>query len=195
MHETFANFLAADPATGGDPKTLNIPSMRNMNCSPNCTWTRTVRNTLTTPSNWTGAEHGVTPGFRITVSPSNFSFSGGLGETRQLTITAVPTSNLTAAVAFGEVRLTEGGNQAPEAHMTVAIKGEPFVVAAVSRKLHGATNHDIPLPLLGTPAIEPRTGPADGTHQLVVTFTSPVTLTGASVVEGTGTACLCPRWQ
>ena len=132
------------------------------------------------------------PGFTISVSPSNFNFSGGLGETRQLTITAVPTSNLTSAVAFGEVRLTEGGNQAPEAHMTVAIKGEPFVVGAVSRKLHGATNHDIPLPLLGTPAVEPRTGPADGTHQFVVTFTSPVTLTGASVVQGTGTADLCP---
>ena len=52
MHETFANFLAANPATGGDPKTLNLPSVRNMNCTPSCTWTRTVRNTRNVPSNW-----------------------------------------------------------------------------------------------------------------------------------------------
>ena len=36
MNETFANYLAANPATGGDPRTLNIPSVRDMNCTPNC---------------------------------------------------------------------------------------------------------------------------------------------------------------
>ncbi|MEO5721282.1 MAG: S8 family serine peptidase, partial [Chthoniobacterales bacterium] len=98
MNETFANFLAANPSTGGDPKTLNLPSVRNMTCSPSCTWTRTVRNTRTTPSNWKALGVVATPGFQITVSPANFSFTGSLTETRQLTITATPTSNLTAAV-------------------------------------------------------------------------------------------------
>ena len=188
MNEIFSRYLAANPTSGGDPATLNIPSMRNMNCAPHCVWTRTVRNTLTTPSNWTVSSSTTLAGFNITVSPSSFSFAGGLGETQELTITAVPNSNLTSAVAFGEVRLTETGSQAPEAHMTVAIKGEPFVVGAVSRKTHGATNYDVPLPLLGTPTVEPRVGPSAGTHQMVVTFTSPVTLAGAAVTEGTGAA-------
>jgi subtilisin family serine protease len=188
MNEIYSRYLAANPATGGDPKTLNIPSMRNTNCANHCIWKRTVRNTLTTPSNWNVSTSTSVPGFNISVSPSSFSFSGGIGETQELTITAIPTSNLTAAVAFGEVRMTETANQAPEAHMTVAIQGEPFVVGAVSRKLQGATSYDIQLPLLGTPAVEPRTGPTNGTHQLVATFTAPVTLTGASIVEGTGMA-------
>ena len=47
MDETTQHFLDANPNTGGDPKTLNIPSVRNMECTPSCTWTRTVRNTLT----------------------------------------------------------------------------------------------------------------------------------------------------
>jgi hypothetical protein len=129
------------------------------------------------------------PGFNISVSPSTFSFNGNIAETRQITITATPTQNLTSAVAFGEVRLTENSNQAPEAHMTVAIKGEPFVVNAVSRKAHGtAGTHDVPLPLLGNIGVEPRLAAADGTHQVVVRFTAPVVLTGASVVEGNGTA-------
>jgi hypothetical protein len=198
MNETTSNFLNADPATGGDVKTLNLPAMRNMQCAPHCTWTRTVRNTRTTPTSWNASAMAITPGFNLTVSPANFSFTGNLGETQELTITAVPTSVLTGPVAFGEVVLSQsaptgvGEPTAPDARMTVAIKGEPFVVSAVSRKLHGANNHDIALPLLGPVGIESRTGPVDGAHQLVVTFTAPVTLTGASVVEGTGTATFVP---
>jgi hypothetical protein len=188
MHETTVRFLNANPASGGDPKVLNIPSMRNVACAPHCQWTRTVRNTKTTPSSWTATGVPSVPGFNITVEPSTFAFGGGLTETQQLTITARPTTALTSAVTFGEVRLTEASGQSPEQHMTVAIKGEPFVVGAVSRKVHGTTSYDIPLPLLGTTAVEPRVGPADGTHQIVVTFTGPVTLTGASVVQGTGAA-------
>ena len=67
MNETFANFLAANPDTGGDPETLNIPSVRNMNCTPSCTWTRTVRNTRNVPSNWKALGVSSTPGLR---SPS-----------------------------------------------------------------------------------------------------------------------------
>ena len=62
MDETFANYLAADPNNGGDPKTLNVPSVRNMECTPNCTWTRTVRNTLTSATSWTATGTAITPG-------------------------------------------------------------------------------------------------------------------------------------
>ena len=124
MNETFANYLAANPGTGGDPKTLNIPSVRNMSCEPSCSWTRTVRNTLTTPTNWTATGSNITPGFTVTVQPPSFSFSGGLSETQVLTITAVP-SNLTVPVAFGQVLLSPAaeGNTPPQQRITVAING------------------------------------------------------------------------
>jgi hypothetical protein len=58
---------------------------------------------------------------------------------------------------------------------------------AVSRKTHGAAgNHDIPLPLSGNAGVECRNGGATGSHQIVVTFPSPVTITGVSVVPGSG---------
>lgn len=41
MSESQANYLAADPASGGDPKTLNVPSMSNYSCAASCSWTRT----------------------------------------------------------------------------------------------------------------------------------------------------------
>ncbi len=43
FNETGANYLAANPAIGGDPKTLNQPSMANYNCGGSCSWTRTVK--------------------------------------------------------------------------------------------------------------------------------------------------------
>ena len=79
MDETTQHFLDANPNTGGDPKTLNIPSVRNMECTPNCTWTRTVRNTLTSATSWTATGTAITPGFTIDVQPSSFSFTGGSG--------------------------------------------------------------------------------------------------------------------
>ena len=108
MDETTQHFIDANPNTGGDPKTLNIPSVRNMECSPNCTWTRTVRNTLTSATSWTATGTAITPGFTVDVQPSSFSFTGGLGETQELTITVTPETNLTSAVAFGEVVLHRG---------------------------------------------------------------------------------------
>jgi len=132
MNETTQHFLDANPNTGGDPKTLNIPSVRNMECSPNCTWTRTVRNTVTSATSWTATGTAITSGFTIDVQPSSFSFTGGLGETQELTITATPNTNLTSAVAFGEVVLHQGTNgngpngiAIPDARITVAIEGSP----------------------------------------------------------------------
>jgi len=142
MDETTANYLAANPATGGDPKTLNLPAVRNMDCSPSCNWTRTVRNTRTEATSWTASGTAITPGFDIEVSPSSFTFGGGLGETQELTITATPTTNLTGAVAFGEVVLHETGGVSPDERVTVAIKGEgngggELTLSAKVRRVNG----------------------------------------------------------
>src|SRR5581483_10058324 len=128
MDETTQHYLDANPNTGGDPKTLNLPHVRNMECTPSCTWTRTVRNTLTSATSWTATGTAITPGFTIDVQPSSFSFTGGLGETQELTITATPNTNLNSAVAFGEVVLAVEANgptgiATPNERITVAIMG------------------------------------------------------------------------
>jgi subtilisin family serine protease len=130
MDETTQHFIDANPNTGGDPKTLNIPSVRSMECTPSCTFTRTVRNTLTSATSWTATGNPITPGFSIDVQPSSFSFTGGLGETQELAITVTPNTNLTSAVAFGEVVLAVDANgpngiAIPSERITVAIKGSP----------------------------------------------------------------------
>ncbi len=68
--------------------------------------------------------------------------------------------------------------------------GAPVPSAAVSRKNHGGTDYDVPLPLVavgGAVGIEPRSGP---TFTMVVTFPIPVTVGGVAVTTGTGSATM-----
>jgi hypothetical protein len=67
------------------------------------------------------------------------------------------------------------------------LSGTVQLVSAVSRKTHGgSTAFDINLPIAGNPGIECRSGGGSGNHQIIATFAAPVTLTGASVISGTG---------
>jgi dockerin type I repeat protein/Kelch motif protein len=59
------------------------------------------------------------------------------------------------------------------------------LITAVSRKSHGGTPFDIPLPFTGAPGVECRAGSA---HTLVFTFTTNVASGSTSVTAGTGVA-------
>jgi hypothetical protein len=61
-------------------------------------------------------------------------------------------------------------------------------ITAVSRKIHGSAGaFDVSLPLIGNPGIECRSGGATGDYQMVITFGTPTTFSGAQVTQGTGT--------
>ncbi len=90
-----------------------------------------------------------------------------------------PSSIITTDYAGGRQDYTVVGND----YCTQA----PTPVGAVSRKTHtGVGDFDVNLPLLGSAGIECRTGGATGDHKVVVTFATPVTVTGASVTPGAG---------
>jgi len=120
MDETYANFLAANPSGGSvDVKDLNIPSLRNMACSTTCTWTRTFKNRLSTQGTW-NITASTPAGFTVAASPSTFTLAPGATQT--VTFTATSNGSL-SAITFGNVVLKEGNGQAPDQHLTVAIKG------------------------------------------------------------------------
>jgi subtilisin family serine protease len=103
LDETHANFVAANPAIGGDPRTLNVPSLVDNNCSTTCTFTRTVTSVVS-PFVTYAASVNAPPGLNVTVSPASFSIAAN--GTQQVTIT-VDTSNLPPGDwAFGELILT-----------------------------------------------------------------------------------------
>ncbi|MGY6631544.1 MAG: S8 family serine peptidase [Wenzhouxiangella sp.] len=121
LNEVFDNFLAANPATGGDIRTLNLPALRDVNCTPNCTFTRTVRNTLDVPTSWTAGSEVISGSFNVSVSPSSFSFSGNTSETQELTITLTPDG--TIPLSFGTIDFVEASGLSPDLHFTVALAG------------------------------------------------------------------------
>jgi len=121
MDESIANFLAANPATGGDVKTLNLPSVRDVTCNEEgCSFTRTVRSVLADPVMY-AVSVDQPEGFVVEVSPSNFALTED--QTQVLTITATPVRfEPGTAIRFGAINLTSNVG-APVQHITVALQG------------------------------------------------------------------------
>jgi subtilisin family serine protease len=123
MNETHANFVAANPAIGGDPKTLNLPSMVDNSCSPTCTWVRTVASVASVGVIYQAAVTAP-PGLTVTVSPATFGIAPN--GVQQVTVT-VDTTNLPPGIwAFADVRLVPVAHTSPTAissvHYPVAVR-------------------------------------------------------------------------
>ncbi len=114
-----ADFLAANPATGGVPRLLNLASMANHACSGTCSWQRTVRSTLAQSQQWQASV--VAPlGVSGTVTPANFTLAAGASQA--LTIEIDLSGQPVAAWRFARVELQPiGGAPAPApAQMPIA---------------------------------------------------------------------------
>jgi hypothetical protein len=95
----------------------------------------------------------------------------------------------------GTSRIWLAGGYAPStptANMEIFQCSAPVTItSAVSRKLHGANNFDIPLPLTGTDGVECRTTGGTNDYTMVVTFSANVTVTGSPQGQLTmGTGCV-----
>lgn len=138
MNENFDNMLAANPATGGDPSTLNQPSMRSDDCNGVCSWTRTVCSTLDVETNWTiitpaseGWSLDVPGPNQIDLAPAgqlqSTSFEDGEGITSSCTSFTVEATVTDMALVtagewlFSEITLIDNTTGSPDLKMTVSI--------------------------------------------------------------------------
>lgn len=111
LNATRAQFLAANPSSGGDPGALNLPGMVNENCGSSCTFVRTV--TAIRSGSWTVSGEG-TPG--VSVSPQSFALQAG--QSRALTITITPSAAAGTALQHGAVVLTPAAQGSEPALVT-----------------------------------------------------------------------------
>jgi hypothetical protein len=102
MDETYANFVAANPGAGGDPKTLNLPAFLNYNCTGECSWTRTVTSVAQDTVTY-NAVANAPAGMVITVDPPSFTIDPG--ETQELVITVDVAGSPVGSFAFADIRL------------------------------------------------------------------------------------------
>jgi len=117
MDETSTNYNNANPATGGDPKTLNIPSMGNTECESVCGWSRTL--TATRSSTWTISTTSNNDNIEFSVSPAQFSITEGNDQI--IEVTASSNRARTGEQAMGWVTLTSENADIPEVHLPVYV--------------------------------------------------------------------------
>ena len=115
VEETQANYLAANPARGGDPKTLNVPALVDNNCLISCTWQRTF--TATRDGTWTFSLNDMDSGLALETQPTSITLSAGQSQTVSFTLS---TWNVAGNDwGYGEVLIDSNDNN-PQ-HMPVAV--------------------------------------------------------------------------
>jgi hypothetical protein len=125
---TTEEFEDANPALGGEPRALNLPSMGDADCAGICSWTRVVSSTLDTTESWTVSTSGA-PGMNLTVTPDSFDLEPAATQT--ITVTADVIGLPVGDWVFGQVLLTPDSPSVAEAHLPVAVvpSAEPPVIS------------------------------------------------------------------
>ncbi|RDZ27980.1 S8 family serine peptidase [Lysobacter silvisoli] len=127
LNETRANYLAANPATGGDAANLNQPSLAKARCVERCVFTRTFRNTLSVRQGWTVKLNGLSG----TISPALFTLNPGESKAVKITVNSyqLPADG---SWNFGTLVLTPtsiGTLDQPTLRLPVAVSVPPPVIA------------------------------------------------------------------
>jgi subtilisin family serine protease len=108
MDETTENFEAANPAIGGDPKTLNIPAFVDHSCAV-CSWDRALTGVADAAASYT-ATVDAPAGMTVTVTPSEFTVAPGATVDLQVSVDA--TGLPEGQWAFADVELVTGDSHA-----------------------------------------------------------------------------------
>jgi hypothetical protein len=127
MDETTANFIAANPDLGGDPKTLNMPYLVNYDCIGTCSWTRTVTSVLLENTTWDVVIPATPAGLTITVSPTTFELTQGNPDVT-LTITADVTAAAVDDLFFHEILLVPDTGTSTRLPVVIVASAPPPVI-------------------------------------------------------------------
>lgn len=124
LQESTSNFLAADPASGGDPRTLNLPSLVDDNCQGTCSWQRTLDSTLAGFSAWSVSQSSPS-GLSLAVSPSIFTLPPGESVTLlvEADVRGLPVNEW----SFGEVVLSSPDSTDIRLQVAALVKPGPEV--------------------------------------------------------------------
>ncbi len=141
MHETSLNYFNANPNTGGDPATLNQPSMARADCTVGCSFTRVFRSTRKNSQTFLVTLEGLNG----SVSLGKFNVKAFASQSLRVTIdgSALPKNGLWN---FGTLVLTPekpGANSSPTLRLPIAVRVPVPVVPLLSLdNLSGAAGSD-----------------------------------------------------
>jgi hypothetical protein len=133
LDETPDRYEEENPAFGGEPNRLNIPSMAEDFCVDRCSWERTLTNALTQATTWTAAV-SAPDGMAIQVEPSSFTLAGG--ESLTISVTVDVTGLPAGAWQFARLHLVEEEGLAPDASLPIAVIPRPTTAVTERTVLH-----------------------------------------------------------
>ena len=116
LEESRNNFINANPAAGGDPKTLNLPGLINNDCI-SCSFERTVTD-LVGGAEWSVSTAGLVDGLNVTITPATFTLADGASQSLQVDVELENTEHV-GKWLYGEVRLSANG--LPDAVLPLAV--------------------------------------------------------------------------
>ena len=118
MDETLANYIDANPATGGDLSTLNLPSMSMFNGLDEVSFTRTFRRARTGTQTYAVSTSGF-PAGSIGVTPTEFT----VNTTGVASVTVTVQTGLLneAEWTLGELTLAPQGASEPVLNLPIAV--------------------------------------------------------------------------
>ena len=121
LDEGLADYVAADPAAGGDVRTLNMANMADNECLQTCEWTRTFTGTSTGVGTWTVSVENLSDGLTLDADVDTIAVTDG--GTDDVTVTATVANGMpTDEWLFGTLVLTPpAGSTAPVAHLPVGV--------------------------------------------------------------------------
>ncbi|MCH8476773.1 MAG: S8 family serine peptidase [Wenzhouxiangella sp.] len=146
---TRSEFMAADPAQGGNPANLNLAGVLFEDCAESCTLTRTVQ--ALRSGSWSVQTLG---DLSISVSPGRFNLSSGQRQTLEITVERGATED--GVLAEGQIRLVPQGDNVVEQRLRVGAifgAGAPPAAATVVDVEVGANRGRGTLTIEGLPEL------------------------------------------
>jgi uncharacterized repeat protein (TIGR01451 family) len=121
LDETLTGYQGANPATGGDVRTLNTASMADDECLQTCDWTRTFTGTSTGVGTWTVSVENLSPGLTLSTDKNSVAVTDG-GDVDVSVTASLAAGVKTDTWLFGTLVLTPpAGSEAPVAHLPVGV--------------------------------------------------------------------------
>jgi subtilisin family serine protease len=132
MDESPLRMMFADPQDGGDPGTLNLPSLASRHCADHCSWTRTFRNTSNVERRY-GATFRTAGAMTVEMVPATLVVRPG--ESAQVQFRADVTAAAPGSWLEGDLILQPSDASLPALTLPVgvlAIANEPAIELAPS---------------------------------------------------------------